>query len=186
MHATPPALWPQWSSVQPGFPTLDLNTTMAIGNKLIDSGTAAVTRRLGLYRRRRRQQLFAAKVTQALAELGLAEADFDVRVKDLLSRVCIACYEKDQDHANPHALALEFFLRFSLEYPHLVDKALKFNGVLLESVGVIRSWHLVNRIDTALAENSIDRIKTVLVEQLRSMDDTDEDRLLAELQIREL
>lgn len=159
---------------------------MAIGNKLIDSGTAAFSRRLTQYRTRRRQQAFVAKVIQALAELGLAEADFDPRVKDLLLQVCIACQENDRDQANPHALALEFFLRFALEYPHLVERAVRFKGVLLESVGVIRAWHLVNRINTPLAETSIERIKNFLVAQLRSMDDTDEDRLLAELQIREL
>lgn len=159
---------------------------MAIGNKLIDSGTAAVTRHLMQYRKRRRQQVFVTKVIHALAELGLVEADFDPRVKELLLQVCIACQDKDQEQANPHALALEFFLRFALEYPHLVERAVKFKGVLLESVGVIRAWHLVNRIGTAFAESSIERIKNFLVAQLRSMDDTEEDRLLAELQIREL
>lgn len=159
---------------------------MATGNKLIDSGTAAFSRRLGEYRRRRRQQAFDAKVVQALTELGLSSANFDVRVKDLLTRVCTVCYEKDGDAANPHALALEFFLRLSLEYPALMDKAVKFQGVLVESIGVIRSWHLLNRIDTALADASIERIKSSLVAELRKLDDTDEDRLAAELHIREL
>lgn len=159
---------------------------MATGNKLIDSGTAAFSRRLDQYRRRRRQQMFDAKVVQALTELGLSPANFDIRVKDLLTKVCIACYEKDGDEANPHALALEFFLRLALEYPHLMDKAVKFQGVLVEAISVIRSWHLLNRIDTALADESIDRIKTSLVAELRKLDDTDEDRLAAELHIREL
>jgi hypothetical protein len=167
-------------------PTNETFAFMATGNKLIDSGTAAFSRRLGQYRRRRRQQVFDAKVVQALAELGLSPANFDVRVKDLLTRVCTACSEKDGARANAHALALEFFLRLALEYPHLMDKAVKFQGVLVEAVSVIRSWHLVNRIDTALADSSIERIKNALVAELRKLDDTDEDRLAAELHIREL
>ena len=159
---------------------------MPTGNKLIDSGAAALSRHIGQYRKRRRLQLFTGRVSQALAELGLVESSFDVRVKDLLSRGCIASDEKDADKANPYALALEFFLRLAIEYPHLVDKSVKFQGVLLESVGLIRSWHLVNRIDAGLAEKSIERIKNFLVAELRKMDDTDEDRLLAELQIRDL
>jgi len=166
--------------------TNETTAFMATGNKLIDSGTAAFSRRLGQYRRRRRQQAFDARVVQGLAELGLSPANFDVRVKDLLTRVCTACLEKDGDDANAHALALEFFLRLALEYPHLMDKAVKFQGVLVASISVIRSWHLLNRIDTALADDSIDRIKSFLVAELRKLDDTDEDRLAAELHIREL
>ena len=159
---------------------------MATGNKLIDSGTAAFSRRLGQYRRRRRRQVFNAKVVQALADLGLSPANFDVRVKDLLRRVCAACFEREGAYANAHALALEFFLRLALEYPHLMDKAVKFQGVLIEAVSVTRSWHLLSRIDTALADSSIERIKNSLVAELRKLDDTDEDRLAAELHIREL
>ena len=159
---------------------------MATGNKLIDTGTAVISRRLEQYRRRRRQQGFDAKVAQALVELGLKPAEFDIRVRDLLARVCTACLEKDGDDANAHALALEFFLRLALEYPHLVDKAFKFQGVLLESVGVVRSWHVLNRIDKTLADSSIERIKSYLVAELRKLDDSDEDRLAAELHIREL
>ncbi len=67
---------------------------MPTGNKLIDSGAAALSRHIGQYRKRRRLQLFTGRVSQALAELGLVESSFDVRVKDLLSRVCIASDEK--------------------------------------------------------------------------------------------
>ena len=166
--------------------TNDTFAFMATGNKLIDSGTAAFSRRLGQYRRRRRQQVFDAKVVQALAELGLSPANFDVRVKDLLTRVGVACFERDGENAKAHALALEFFLRLALEYPHLMDRAVKFQGVLVEAVSVIRSWHLLNRIDMTLADSSIERIKNCLVAELRKLDDTDEDRLAAELHIREL
>ena len=109
--------------------TNEIFAFMATGNKLIDSGTAALSRRLGEYRRRRRQQVFDAKVVHALAELGLSPANFDARVKDLLTRVCTGCFEQDGENANAHALALEFFLRLALEYPHLMDKAVKFQGV---------------------------------------------------------
>ncbi|HEY4065653.1 MAG TPA: hypothetical protein VGM74_02050 [Burkholderiaceae bacterium] len=158
---------------------------MSIGSTLTNTG-AAIGRQLDRVRLRRRQQLFAAKVVEALAELGLRESELDGRVQALLAQVCRACYERDREQANATALALEFFVRLALEYPNLVERAMKSEGVFVGSIGVIRAWHGVGRIAADMAETSIARIKDYLVAQLRSMDDTDDDRMLAEFQIREL
>jgi hypothetical protein len=158
---------------------------MSIGSKLTNPGSA-IGRKLDQLRLRRRQQVFAGKVVEALAELGLDESELEGRVRALLEQVCSACYERDRGQANATALALEFFLRLALEYPALVERAMKSEGVFVASIGVIRSWHALGRIPADMTETSIVRIKDFLVAQLRSMDDTDDDRMRAEFQIREL
>jgi hypothetical protein len=127
-----------------------------------------------------------SKVRVALAELGLHAPRFEVRLKRLFEDVCVACYSKDKGKANPHALAIEFFLRLMIEYPEVVGKAVMFNGVLLKSVDVIRSWHVKALVDAELANASIDQVKQSLLGQLKDMDLADEARLETETQIREL
>ena len=158
---------------------------MSPGSNPKNSG-GVISRRLDQFRQRRRQQAFASSVGTALGELGLNESDLDARVKALLAQVCAACYLRDQEEANSSALALEFFLRLAVEYPSLVERAMKSRRVFVASIGVIRAWHRVDRIPAELAEESIERIKSYLIAELRRMDDTDDDRMRAEFQIRGL
>jgi hypothetical protein len=153
---------------------------------LLDTGASMLARPWGQFLSQRRTAQFAARVRAGLAELGLDVAKFDAPLRRLFDEVCVNCYTQDKDQANPYALAIEFFLRLMIEYPRVVGSAVMFNGALLESVGVLRSWHIKGRIDAERARVSIEHIKRYLTGQIRDLDLSDEARLETELQIREL
>lgn len=158
---------------------------MPMPNKIRDT-MAPIVRPLGELFRQRRTARFVAKVRTALAELGLHVPRFRLPLKRLFEDVCVACYTKQGEKANPHALAVEFFLRLMIEYPSVVDNAVMFNGVLLKSVDVMRAWHLKSLVSAGLADTSIAQVKQFLLKQLQTMDLSEEERLATELQIREL
>lgn len=138
------------------------------------------------YRRRRSTRAFTARAVKALAELGLEVRWFNRPGRRLVREACEHCHARDPKNAHPQSLAIEFFLRFTLEYPHLIGRGVRQPALLTHAIGVLREWQLYGRIDHALAEDSIERIKAFLVARLRDMDDTDDERLEAELQIRQL
>jgi hypothetical protein len=158
---------------------------MPMSNKFRDT-MGPIVRPLGELFQQRRTARFVAKVRNALAELGLHVPRFRLPLKRLFEDVCVACYTKQGEKANPHALAIEFFLRLMIEYPNVVGNAVMFNGVLLKSVDVMRAWHLKSRVSANLADASIAQVKQYLLKQLQTMDLPDEERLATELQIREL
>lgn len=136
--------------------------------------------------RQRRAARFTSRVRAALAELGLKESNFSVPLRRLFREVCLKCHTEKRERANPYSLAIEFFLRTMVVYPHVAGGAVMFKGVLIESIGVLWSWHLKGRIDTDRANSSIEQVKHHLFEQLKALDLSDEARLETELQIREL
>jgi hypothetical protein len=140
----------------------------------------------GRYRQRRRARLFTARVVAALSELKLERRDLSVQARRLLRETCVFCHDQDPTHAQPHPLAIEFFLRLTLEYPKLLGRHPRQPGLLTHAIGVIRGWQVLGRVEPGLAETSIDRIKRALVERLRELDDAEEERLDAELRIRQL
>jgi hypothetical protein len=142
----------------------------------LDTGAAILGRHLDQFVSRRRQLSFEARVRAALAELGLQVPKFEVRLKQLYKDVCATCYMQGKDSANPHALAIEFFLRLVIE----------FKGVLVGSIRVIRSWHVKNKVDAELAGNSINQVKRFLVDQLKDLDLPQSAKLATEIQILEL
>jgi len=141
---------------------------------------------LGNFIQQRRSAQFTSRVRAALAELGLQASNFGPRLHRLFHEVCLKCHTEERVNANPYSLAIEFFLRMMIEYPHIASGAVMFQGALIESVGVLRSWHVRGRIEGERARASIEQIKRHLVEQLKSLDLSDEARLETELQVREL
>jgi hypothetical protein len=151
---------------------------------ILETGTAILARHIDNFVEHRRRQAFALKVGRALAELGLQASKFDVRLRQLYTEVCDACYAKHKMAADPYALALEFFLRLVIEYPTVVGNAVMYEGVLIDSISVIRSWHTKGRIGAERAGRDIDQVKRYLLEQLRSLDlPEDGARLATEIQI---
>jgi len=145
-----------------------------------------VVRPLGQFIQQRRSAHFASRVRAGLAELGLQVSKFDAPLRRLFDEVCVNCHNEEKENANPHALAIEFFLRLMILYPRVAGSAVMFNGALLESVGVLRSWHVKGRIEAERVKVSIEQIKRHLIEQLMFLDLSEETRLDTELQIREL
>lgn len=145
-----------------------------------------LVRPLGQFLAQRRAAQFAARVRAGLAELGLQVNKFDAPLRRLFGEVCANFYGQQKDQANPYELAVEFFLRVMIEYPRVVSSAAVNSGALLESVSVLRSWHIKGRIDAERAQTSIAQVKRYLTDQLKDLDLTDEARLETELQIREL
>ena len=151
----------------------------------LDTGAAILGRHVDQFVSRRRKLSFEAQVSAALAELGLQVPRFEIRLKHLYKDVCDSCYAQGKENANPHALAIEFFLRLVIEYPTVVEKAVMFKGVLVGSVRIIRSWHVKNKIDAELAGNSINQVKRFLIEQLKDLDLPPSAKLATEIQILE-
>jgi formate-dependent nitrite reductase cytochrome c552 subunit len=145
-----------------------------------------LVRPLGQLLAQRRTAQFAARVRAGLAELGLQVAKFDAPLRRLFDEVCVSCHQQQKDLANPYALAVEFFLRVMIEYPRVVSSSAVNSGALLESVGVLRTWHVKGRIDAERTQTSIAHVKRYLTDQLKNLDLTDEARLETELRIREL
>ena len=152
----------------------------------LDTGAAILGRHVDQFISRRRKLSFESHVGTALAELGLTVPKFDIRLKQLYKDVCVNCYTHGKENANPHALAIEFFLRLVIEYPTVVQKAVMFKGVLVGSIRVIRSWHVKNKIDAELAGNSINQVKRFLIDQLKDLDLPEGAKLATEIQILEL
>jgi len=159
---------------------------MPLSLNLRDTTVAMVFRQLSQFIEQRRTAHYASRVRAGLAELGLQVSKFDAPLRRLFDEVCVKCHHEEKDDANPYALAIEFFLRVMVEYPRVAGSAVMFNGALLESVGVLRSWHIKGRIEAERARVSIERIKRHLIEQLKDLDLSEETRLDTELQIREL
>lgn len=134
----------------------------------------------------RRAARFTARVREALAELGLQESKFSAPLRSLFREVCRKCHTMERDSANPYSLAAEFFLRTMVVYPHVASGAVMVRGALVESIGVLRSWHLKGRIAAERAHSSIEQIKLHLIEQLKTLDVPEEARLETALQLREL
>jgi hypothetical protein len=145
----------------------------------------AITLRIARYRERRRMGMFERSVLQALAELGLNSRDLDPHARALVREVCARGHA--QGDASPYALALEFFLRLTLEYPRLLGQAGLHRGLMAGAIRTIRTWRLVDRLDVGLAEAGIERIKLGLLARLDELDiGTDAERLDLEERIREL
>jgi hypothetical protein len=159
---------------------------MTLSLNLLDTSAAMVVRPLGQFIQQRRSAQFASRVRSGLADLGLQVAKFDAPLRRLFDEVCINCHNEEKKDANPYALAIEFFMRLMILYPRVAGSAVMFNGALLESVGVLRSWHIKGRIEAERARVSIEHIKRYLTEQLKDLDLSEETRLDTEVQIREL
>jgi hypothetical protein len=151
---------------------------------ILDTGAALLARQLDNFVEHRRRHAFAGKVGRALSELGLQASKFDIRLRRLFVEVCDTCYGQHKAGADPHALALEFFLRLVIEYPTVVGNAIMYEGVLIDSTSVIRSWHTKGRINAERAGKAIDQVKRYLLEQLKALElPEDGARLAAEIQI---
>ena len=131
-------------------------------------------------------RMFTARVLATLEELGLEPGSLRQAAQRLVRDTSALCYLREPETARPEALALEFFLRYTLEYPNLIDPERQPHSLLTHGIVTIRAWQLVDRIPDDLAEASIERIKRVLVAQLRNMDDTAEELVEAELRILQL
>ncbi|HEU5296999.1 MAG TPA: hypothetical protein VFU71_19615 [Burkholderiaceae bacterium] len=129
---------------------------------------------------------FTARVREALAELGLQESKFRAPLRTLFREICFRCHNMERDTANPYSLAAEFFLRTMVVYPHVASGAVMVKGALIESIAILRSWHLKGRIAAERAHSSVEQIKQHLIEQLKTLDVSDEARLETELHLREL
>jgi hypothetical protein len=159
---------------------------MPLSLNLFDTGAAMLVRPFGQFIQQRRTARFASRVRSGLADLGLRVSKFDAPLRRLFDEVCVNCHNEEKEDANPYALAIEFFMRLMILYPRVAGSAVMFNGALLESVGVLRSWHIKGRIEAERARVSIEHIKRYLSEQLKDLDLSEEARLDTELQIQEL
>lgn len=135
----------------------------------------AVAARFDKARLRWRVRAFERHVTAALADLGLERRDLAPNARSLVREVC--SFGHAEEGANPCALALEFFLRLTIEYPKLVDPRRSRQGLLIRGIRTLRSWRLIGRLDSARAEAGIERIRRALLENLDELDISSEDRL---------
>jgi hypothetical protein len=159
---------------------------MTLSLNILDTGAAMVVRPLGQFIQQRRSARFASRVRAGLAELGLQVSKFDAPLRRLFDEVCVNCHNEEKEDANPYPLAIEFFMRLMILYPRVAGSAVMFNGALLESVGVLRAWHIKGRIEAERARVSIEHVKRYLIEQLKDLDLSEETQLDTELQLREL
>lgn len=165
--------------------TVPVKQQMHMPHKLFDA-KMPFAQPVGEFIRQRRAARFRAKVRNALTELGLHVPGFKLALTRLFEEVCAAGYAREGDNANPHALAIEFFLRLTIEYPAVLGNAVMFDGILLKSVDVLRSWHLKSLVSAELAEAAIAQVKHHLLRQLQDLDVSEDVRLETEIQIREL
>lgn len=135
--------------------------------------------------RNSRPSMFAAKVSGALFDLGLQPMKFDTALNQIYVKDCQSYYEANRSNANPYDLATRFFLKAVAEYPAFVERAVMFEGFLVRSIHVVRSWR-EKKITAAAADDFILRIKTVLVDGLKDQPMEKDVRLATEIQILEL
>jgi hypothetical protein len=135
----------------------------------------AVAAHLDRARLQWRVRAFKRDVASALADLGLEQRDLAPHARALVREVCSLGHA--EQGANPCALALEFFLRLTIEYPKLVDPRRSRQGLLIRGIRTLRSWRLVGRLDAARTEAGIERIRRALLENLDELDISSEDRL---------
>lgn len=135
--------------------------------------------------RNSRASLFAAKVSGALFDLGLQPMKFDTALNKIYVQDCQSYYDANRPNANPHDLAAKFFVKAVMDYPAFVEQAVMFEGFLIRSIHVVKSWH-EKKITAAAADNFILKIKTFLLEGLKAQPMEEGIRLATEIQILEL
>lgn len=135
--------------------------------------------------RNSRPSMFAAKVSGALFDLGLQPMKFDTALNKMYVQDCQSYYEANRPNANPHDLAAKFFLKAVMDYPAFAERAVMFDGFLVRSIQVVKSWR-EKKITAAAADDFILKIKTFLLEGLKTQPMEEDMRLATEIQILEL
>ena len=135
--------------------------------------------------RHRRPSFFSAKVSGALFDLGLQVMKFESELNQIYLKDCLAYYEANGKNANPYEMATRFFLKAIIDYPAFSDRAVMFDGVLIRSIKVVKSWR-EKKISEIVADEFIYKIKTFLIEGLQGQPMQKDMKIATEIQILEL
>ena len=82
-------------------------------------------------------------------------------------------------------MATRFFLKAIIDYPAFSDRAVMFDGVLIRSIKVVKSWR-EKKISEIVADEFIYKIKTFLIEGLQGQPMQKDMKIATEIQILEL
>lgn len=135
--------------------------------------------------RNSRPSYFSAKVSGALFDLGLQVMKFESELNQMYLNDCLAYYEAKGRHANPYEMATRFFLKAVIDYPAFAERAVMFDGFLIRSIKVVKSWR-ETKISAATADDFILKIKTFLIEGLKDQSMEKDEKIATEIQILEL
>ncbi|SRR5260221_2458040 len=135
--------------------------------------------------RYRRPSFFSAKVSGALFDLGLQVMKFESELNQMYLKDCLAYYEATGKNANPYEMASRFFLKAVTDYPAFAERAIMFDGVLIQSIKVVKSWR-EKKIGGAVADDFIHKIKAFLIEGLQDQPMEKSMKIATEIQILEL
>lgn len=135
--------------------------------------------------RNHRPSMFVAQASGALFDLGLQSMKFGSSLNKIYVKDCYTYYETNGRNANPYDLEIRFFLKAATDYPAFAEPAVMFDGFLVRSIHVVRSWR-EKKITAAAADDFIHKIKTFLVKGLKDLPMEDDMRIATEIQILEL
>lgn len=135
--------------------------------------------------RNSRPSYFSAKVSGALFDLGLQVMKFESELNKMYINDCVTYYEANGKQANPYEMATRFFLKSVIDYPAFVERAVTFDGFLVRSIEVVKSWR-GKKISAAVADDFITKIKTFLIDGLQDQPMEKEIKIATEIQILEL
>jgi len=139
-----------------------------------DAGAGTLASLVARLAERQRLRAFRDRTWSALSELGLDRAHLIPHARKLLGELCERGHA--QPHASPDALAVEFFLRATIEYSKLIGRPSSCRGLLMSAPRTLRVWQLVDRLDARLVEAGIARIRASLCASLESLEMDPADR----------
>lgn len=135
--------------------------------------------------RNMRPSVFSARVNGALFDLGLQPLKFEAELSRIYLKDCLEYFENNRKNANSYEMATRFFLKAVIRYPAFCERAIMFDGFLVRSIKVVRTWR-EKKISAAVADDFIHGIKDLLLEGVERQPMDKATRLAAEIQILEL
>jgi hypothetical protein len=131
------------------------------------------------------QALFAARVSGALFDLGLDSKRLHPRMSKMLRWEIHKIYAVTKGRLGPHMLAVRFFVYALCEEEDVPYGAVMRDGVLADSVSIIRGWGDEGKIKVETAETEIRKIKRFLIAKLPLLNLSEDERLATEIVILE-
>ncbi|MBN8474521.1 hypothetical protein [Sulfuritalea sp.] len=135
--------------------------------------------------RNSRPSYFSARVSGALFDLGLQITKFEPVLNKMYIADCVTYYEANGKRSNPWEMAARFFLKAVIEYPAFVERAVMFDGFLVRSIKVVKSWR-GKKINAAFADDFVIKIKTFLIDGLKDQPMPEDEKIATEIIILEL
>ena len=128
---------------------------------------------------------FSSKVSGALFDLGLQVMKLEPQLNQIYIKDCLSYYESKGKQANPYEMATHFFLKAVIDYPAFAERAIMFDGFIIRSIKVVKSWRK-SKVSDAVADDFLIKIKTFLIDGLKNQPMEEDVKIATEIQILEL